>query len=295
MLRIIICLLAISSFPSQAFCQGLLQRERYAATRSPSDRPPSVSGSSFANWWNGLGDDGNGPGLDDAIGMVIVAGVTATSPFWLPYVLFDEGYDMPGMFPPYPYARPEAGAIAVGRRYGDKVEGEAPYDSPTNLKPWSLRVSLDEGNSFAGLNRLGGEVFLDTEERLGVLLRGNWFFENLGNGRTDSTMLNDYNVTYRVAQNNWLEMYAGMGLREQLDRYDLFGFNFIYRADFYPCRPLHIDATFAVGNLDRALVLEGHLAVGAVYKHCECLAGYNILQIGNATLQGPFLGLRLWF
>jgi hypothetical protein len=291
MSRIIICLLALFSLPSLGFCQGVLQRERYAATHSPS----LISGSGVVNWWNNSSSDPGGPTLDDDAGLGVLACLTATSPIWLPYLLFDDDFDRPGRFPPCPYARPEAGAIAVGPQY-DRRSDEEPYDSPNNLKPWSLRISSDEGNSFAGLNRLSGEAFLDTENRLGVLLRGNWFVENLGGGRTDSTMLNDFNVTYRAAQNNWLQIYSGIGLREQLDRYDdLFGFNFICRADIYPLRPLHIEATMAIGSLDRAFLIEGHVSIGAVYRHFECFAGYDFLQIGSATLQGPFLGLRLWF
>ena len=114
-------------FAQPWICQGVLQRERYAATHSAST--PFISGNGLANWWNNSGSDGGAPTLDDAAGLALLAGVTATIPLWLPYLLFDGGYDTPGCFPEYPYARPEAGAIAVGWEY-DRRPDDAPFLGP---------------------------------------------------------------------------------------------------------------------------------------------------------------------
>ena len=134
--------------------------------------------------------------------------LAVTAPFVAPLrLLFDTGFDMPAaIFPCYPYARSEAGFMLIGRRYGDSVEQDAPYGTAECLKPWSLRISVENGSSFAGLNRLTGTVFLDTCSRFGFLANFSYFQENLAGGRVDDTLFNDYNFTYRIAQNDYLQM-----------------------------------------------------------------------------------------
>jgi hypothetical protein len=281
---------------ADAFGQGTIQRARDAITPPAAWPPPAPSAPAPPKPSSNYFSDGLSSGSGEAVGgLILLTAAAATAPIWLPNLCFDEG--APGIFTSYPYAKQEARYALVGRTYDERRrEQQAPYGSPDYLKTWSLRVAVEDGNDFAGLNRLGGHLFLDGPERFGFLSNINYFWEGLAGGRHDSTVLADYNLTFRFVQSGWLLMHAGVGVRHQIDRFDdQAGFNFVYRADVFPCRPLHVETTFAVGNLNHALVLEGRVGVGANWRQFQGFAGYNVLSIGGVTLQGPYLGLRVWF
>jgi hypothetical protein len=109
-------------------------------------------------------------------------------------------------------------------------------------------------------------------------------------------LLGDTNLTFRFAQTERMQMYAGLGFRMQTDRYDTrFGFNFLYGGDVFLSDPLVLSASLDVGNLSSDLVVHGRATVGLNYKRWEVFGGYDFLRIGSVNLQGPMLGLRLWF
>jgi hypothetical protein len=181
----------------------------------------------------------------------------------------------------------------VDRRDGGE---EQAFNTPEFLKTWSLRFDVEGGNDFDGLSRLAGRVFLDGPRRFGFLANFDYFRESLPFGERDETVFSDYNFTYRFVQSGWILMHAGLGMRHQIDHGDdQFGFNFLYRGDLFPLRPFHIASELSVGNLNEALVLNGRLSVGANWRNLEVFAGYDFLRVGDANLQGPFLGLRCWF
>ena len=81
-----------------------------------------------------------------------------------------------------------------------------------------MRLSIENGNDFAGLNRLNGQFRIDHESRFGVTTNWNYFHERLSCGCTDETLIGDTNLTFRFAQNEVASLYAGLGFRMLSDR-----------------------------------------------------------------------------
>jgi hypothetical protein len=91
-------------------------------------------------------------------------------------------------------------------------------------------------------------------------------------------------------------MYAGLGCRLLTDDRDTrAGVNFVYGGDWFPARPLVVSASCDLGNLDAAFVVRARATVGAAWRRWEVFGGYDFLRIGSVNLQGPMLGLRVWF
>lgn len=104
------------------------------------------------------------------------------------------------------------------------------------------------------------------------------------------------NLTFRFAQNEWVQMHTGVGVRLLTDRSDTrAGVNFLYGMDVFPTKPLVFSSLVEGGTLDSAWVLHGRGTVGVLYRRYEWFGGYDFLRIGSVNLQGPVVGLRLWF
>ena len=294
-------LVALFLLPAAAPAQGILQRVRFA-TNPDKYRPPPFPAyampqigprSTPSNNWNLAGSGNSGEGLGTLVALTVIG---ATAPFWGPHVLWDEGFGTPGFFPGRPYAYPDAGYMLIGHQVARHCEDqEAAFFDDDYLKPWSLRVSAEDGHNFGTLNRLGGQLFLDAGWRLGVLTDWNYYSEAV-NGGTDQTLFGDVNFTYRVTQSEWLQMHLGAGARMQFDRDgDRAGFNFLYRGDLFPVQPFHLTTAVELGNLQKAFVLHTNVGLGVNWRRWVGYVGYDFLRIGGVNLQGPFAGLRLWF
>ena len=136
----------------------------------------------------------------------------------------------------------------------------------------------------------------DSLLRFGFLANWNYFAENLPNGGTDEAIMSDYNLTYRFAQSPWMQLHVGLGARYWRAHGDTTaGINALYRADAFPFRPVHLASILEIGNLGDALVLHGRFEMGASFRHGELFLGYDFLRISRTNLQGPMVGLRLWF
>ena len=73
------------------------------------------------------------------------------------------------------------------------------------------------------------------------------------------------------------------------------GFNLTVGADVYPVKPLVVSTSFDVGTLGSAGVFHGRATASIVFSGWELFGGYDYMSIGSAELQGPVLGVRLWF
>jgi hypothetical protein len=226
----------------------------------------------------------------------VLGGVAVSSPVWVPLVL-DAGYDVAGYFPAHPYALSDSGYMFLDRGGGEPWDRQdIPWTGPQYLKPWALRLALEDGNDFRGLNRLGGRLSLDTAWRVGLQSNWNYLHEGLDRGGPDEAVLGDTELTFRLSQNGRLLIHAGAGLRTWTDARDArFGFNFSYGADYFPFKPLTFSPSFDVGNLSSDLVLHGRGTVGFIHGRWEVYGGYDFLRIGSVNIQGPVAGVRLWF
>lgn len=205
----------------------------------------------------------------------------------------DEAEESPRMkFLPYPYARDYPGLM----RLSEPVEGK---DAPTRDVPLRIasgRLRIDESNDFDGLNRLGGQLMIDTSSGLGFRAGYQWLHETFWCGCTDNLGLGDVNVLYRVAGLERFQMHVGVGVVFLSDaRRTDGGVNLTASFDVFPVKPLVIATQFDVGSVGNATVSHVRGTVGYLWKRFELFGGYDYLRIGSVNLSGPVGGLRLWF
>jgi hypothetical protein len=264
---------------------GRLQQVRNDANASDSSSGSNKGGSGKSS---GLSDDdcGNSWGNMDAAALL--------APFTLPIALLEDKYEHTLPFTPYPYANGYHGYQIMSTEWA-----KAYYDIDTSdvpRKSWAVRLTVENGNDFEGMNRVAGELKLEHESRWGIFTNWNWFRETLGNNQYDQTFIGDTNITFRFAQNEMASMYAGLGFRMLADRQQTnYGVNFTYGGDWFPVRPLIVSFQIDAGNLGSAGVFHARGSIGAIWHGVEIFTGYDYLSIGSVNLQGPMAGLRFWF
>jgi hypothetical protein len=229
----------------------------------------SITGSTSLDTWLGIGAAG--------VGAALVV-------FGLPPFLLGDTYNETFYYAPYPYA-----GNYCGYQFLDRAT-EFP------LKTWAMRLTIENGNDFDGVNRLAGQLKFDHESRWGILSTWNYYHENLGGGQTDDSLFGSTNVTFRFAQNQNASVYTGLGLNVLTGRQQTnFGVNFTYGGDWYPMDPLIVSAQIDLGTLGDAWLYHARGSVGAIYHGCEFFVGYDFLRIGSTNVQGPMAGVRFWF
>jgi hypothetical protein len=238
---------------------------------------------------------------DDACGelLAILFGpcilYTLASPFIVPHVLLNDDLHVYGYFPGFPYAGGRPGYLHVGEPVEPPAE-PGTWLSGGRLKPWALRLAVEESNDFDGLNRVTGHFLLDTASRFGVQSSWTQLHECTCRGPSDELVLGDVNLVFRFAQHERATFRTGLGFRTLLDGSDSrWGFNFTYGADFYPKKPFILSGQIDAGTLGSAGVFHGRATAGFNWRHVEVYGGYDYLRIGSVDLQGPVMGLRLWF
>ncbi len=297
------CLVAASVlYPVNAQAQGVLQRGRELppAAAAPAASPPAPSttksqtDTSGSNGANGLDPDA-GTALF-VLGLA-AAGAVVVGPFLLPATLLGDQGSNDGYFPIYPYADHFPGYQRINPFYGAaSVKNGTNFDEPDYLRPWSVRFAAEEGTDFRGVNRVNGRLFLDTLTRLGVLTNWNYLDERLGHGRADHTTLGDTNVTLRIGQSEKVQVYTGLGWRVRTDDVNTrWGFNFLYGIDWYPVEPVIVSTSLDVGSIGSQWVFHGRGTVGVTYRHFELFGGYDFMRLGAVNIQGPLVGVRIWF
>lgn len=287
MLRILsgFLILLLFCWPTLLHAQeGRLERVREdVRSDSSGDNKKDQKGNGSGSDSIDLGDD-----FGEVFGPMILYGLAA--PFVGPAELLGDDYGSLGYFHLYPYRDHHDGLIWFGNKDHDEKE-KTPL-----VKVWLGRLTIEESNDFNGMNRVNGQLLIDTSCRLGFQGDWNWLSERVAVGKHDALFLGDGNLVFRFGQCEWAQFRSGLGFRVMTDdvRSD-WGFNFTYGADFFPCKPWIISAQFDAGTLGNAAVIHGRVTGGAVYNRFEIFGGYDFLRIGSVNLQGPVLGLRLWF
>lgn len=194
--------------------------------------------------------------------------------------------------PRYPYRRGYPGFLTV---HPDSQPEVAEYWQGAPMKTWWGTVGVD-GGYLDDLSRVGVRARIDSTSRLGLTTSWDHYHENLGRGRSDDLNIGDLNGTFRFWQSHWGQAHAGVGFRWLSDQRDTdFGVNFQASADFFPVRPVVFSLLTDFGTLGDAAVFHFRATVGVVHKHFEVFGGFDHLSIGRVDLDGPLVGLRLWF
>ena len=226
----------------------------------------------------------------DSLGGLAIAAVLVTM-HGLPIVC-TGGYGEPMLFAPHPYACNYCGyqlhSVCL-------TPDEQQDSSEVPRKSWAVRLSIENGNDFAGMNRVGGQLRIEHDSRWGIITNWNYFHENQA-GRTDETLIGDTNLIFRFAQCEIVSFYSGLGFRVLTDQKQSdFGFNFTYGSDWFLMQPFVASTSIDLGTLGGAGVFHTRASVGALYHGCEFFVGYDFLRIGGTNLQGPMAGMRFWF
>ena len=253
---------------------------------------------------------------DDSIVVEGLWGEIATScwlvglSLWvLPANLVGDNYHNQFGFRPYPYADDCAGLMWNLDPPPVRIGPPQPLESnaadwrvevpPTPERPgwsWSGRVFVEESNDFDGLNRVNGQVLIDTIGRVGFQASWSYLTEELDCGCQDELWLGDANLTFLFAQSEKVQLRTGLGCRWLADDGDSdFGVNFLYGGDFYPVKPLIVSTFLELGSLGEAFVVHGRATAGVILSRFEFFGGYDWLRIGSVDLHGPVVGVRLWF
>ena len=152
------------------------------------------------------------------------------------------------------------------------------------------------GSDFDGLTRFGLKLFLDSDSRLGIKTDWDYYLERLQHGSYDQMGIGDVTGTFRFLQTEQTEMHVGGGARFLVDAERIrAGYNLLCSLDVYPARPMHLFGSVEGGSLGNAAVWRLRGGAGWSWDWAEVFAGYDYLNVGGAVLNGPFVGLRLWF
>jgi hypothetical protein len=284
-------MLAVLLIPAAVPAQGKLD-----AVRDEVDRPRSSNDSDRASTDDSgpcPTDDGSAAsGEGDGFQGLFLA--TVLSPWTAPHAILDPGLKVDGRFTRYPYAASDTGHILLDREVPGKDPGW--FHDRTDTSWYAVRASAEVGDDFDGLTRVGLRLFLDTDTRFGLKSDWDYYRERLSCGCRDELWLGDLTATFRFAQGEWVQMHTGVGARFLMDHgNDRAGINFLYGLDAFPVEPLHLFGSAEVGTLGSASLWRLRGGVGVNWSHAELFAGYDCVRIGSVYLQGPFLGLRLWF
>jgi hypothetical protein len=270
---------------SPACAQGKLDQVREEVNRSrDSDRRSSDNNDSSSTTC----DEDTDSEVRDSFGEIF--GMVALTPWTFPHAAIDPGFKVESRFTTYPYFNPDSGDIVLNR----PEQHEIFYDTPATW--YSVRASAEFGTDFDNLHRTGLRLFVDTDTRVGLKTDWDYYFERLPCGCWDSLWIGDVTATFRFVQHEAIQMHTGAGGRFLLDNGgNRAGFNLLYGFDAFPVQPLHVFGSVEGGTLGSATVWRLHGGAGVNWTHGELFLGYDYLRIGNATLQGPFVGVRLWF
>ncbi len=283
---VFLVLLFFSVTSSSLDAQGRLQRVADAVDESDPDfkkrRPKKNSHSSVAHHNDHYDHDDDVKSLDE-IGAELLGGlflVGASSPWWGPHVALADSFAEPATLLPVPYGGGHPGGLDI-----------APFSQEAG-NDWQIRFLADYGTNFSGLERLGGQIELDTTSRFGFETSWNRFTEDLG--ATDDTLwMGDANLTYRFAQNEAMQFHTGLGMNWLNDkgRTDL-GANFTYGFDLFPRKPWVIRGTVDLGRLGDTSRVHFRGDVGLVWNRVEIFTGYDIERISNINLQSWTSGIQ---
>jgi len=147
-----------------------------------------------------------------------------------------------------------------------------------------------------GIQGLRGELQLRTASRFNLDLSATDYAEAVG-GETDHMGHFKGHLTYSFAVSPRAVFSAGLGARvlSWEGGEGAGGVDFRYEAEFFPVRPLHLQAIAEVGWIrdETAWELEGR--VGVLFRRVEVFVGYRHFHVAGEDLAGPTAGLMIWF
>ena len=163
-------------------------------------------------------------------------------------------------------------------------------------KEWSGSFGFEYGSSFDGLDRRSVGLLFEHSSRVGIDFKWDSYVEDLGGGFSDELHLGDVNLLFRVAESENYLIRAGMGVNILGDAFGSdAGFNVTAKADLFPVKPLVLSGELDLGTIGDAEMFHIAGKAGFMLKRFEVFGGYDYRTIGGVALQGPMVGVQVWF
>lgn len=162
-----------------------------------------------------------------------------------------------------------------------------------DLKLMSLRLQLENGNDFAGLNRFNGQLLL---EMPGLAYHTSWnHYRETLNGQEEDAIFGNFHFLLNFPT-TYFEFRLGPGFNIYTDDYNTdFGVNLMFGLDMFLQPPFILSTQIDSGTLGYTTTWHTRATAGCVLYGVELYGGYDLRQIGSVSIHGPLLGLRLWF
>ncbi len=198
-------------------------------------------------------------------------------------------------FPCYPYPLGLPGYMQVDPMPVEHLTGQK--DELLNLKPWAIRVSIEDSYDFhSDINRFNGRFFAETRGGLGLHTSWDWLHEDLPTDQSDDAVLGNIMLTYRFIEDKHFLMRWGVGVNLFSDDYRSdAGLNWMLGLDVFPCEPWVVSSIIEGGWIGNTGTWHTQATAGYLFRGFEIYVGYDFRQIGSNNIHGPLAGLRLWF
>ncbi len=213
---------------------------------------------------------------------------TLTSPWWVPHTILESEDETLIGFPLAPYSAGHTGYLLF-----ESGEEETPKSEAGS---WGGRLNLDAGTNFDGVATFSGRLRIDTVSRFGVDTEwANLVSRNTGD--PDWLGRGDCNLVVRFAQSRRAQFHSGIGINWLADRSHLnAGFNFTYGMDLFPVDPIVTSATLDLGKIGHAGLIHFRGTIGAmVTPKVHLYTGYDLLNLGGASIHSFLTGVEFWF
>lgn len=233
-------------------------------------------------------DEDTQSGMESLVGLGLLGvGAIVTSPFWAPPKMLDDAYSEPGYFGRFPYHEHQPGYVSI---VTDGLSGDNPG------KSWGGRLRADYGDDFDDMSSINGNLLVDSTLRFGFDSGFEYRRQSHLNSSHDDLWIGDANVLFRFAQHERLVMHTGLGFNWLSDRAATdYGFNFTYRADWFPIEPWIVTGEMDLGTMGHEFMVHLRTTAGVRWRHVEPYVGYDLLDVGRFQSNQFLAGLRVWF
>jgi hypothetical protein len=205
----------------------------------------------------------------------------------------------------YPHEEGTRGYIQrTPRPVGTPVFGD---DSPAGRRT-SWRIAYDIGHAGPGLaskDVMRNSVSIRrTWWRLGVDGDFTHFLDRTGEPRLDHSLtLTRVNLVFAPVLRPRFTWWAGVGTNAVVDMHRYadgrnpvaFGPNVTSSIDVFPGRFFVVSGRVDLGRAGQAPALAARGTAGLMLGRVEAYGGYEVARLGDRSLRGPIIGLRVWF
>ncbi|GAA4439533.1 hypothetical protein [Bremerella cremea] len=286
---LIVTIVAWTTSPDFALGQGLLSAASSESRADDPDPPKPKKKKKHHHYDDDCDDDDSfGDALAEAAFAAILSSfipkrtttvyTTQTGP-----TVSQEIIALPGYFSDYPYQH----------EFGYMLMGDEWYGIG---KTSSIRASVEHGNDFQDLTRIGTKLLVEGTSKWGLDMQWDEYFENLSAGGTDQLSMGDINLMYRFGQGYHNQLRFGLGANYLHDRHGSeYGLNFTGGYDAYLGKPWIWSTEFDLGKVGSADLFRFRTTLGLQWKRAEVFAGYQYTNLEGIELDGFLSGLRIWF